>query len=96
MVCEHLAALERALTESGIAETFRGQAWGDNCREWVYFTCVLDLPAMRARFAFSPCVEDHAHRGTHDGSEAGFVCTACHDAIMGRHPSDAGHVPTFR
>lgn len=96
MVCEHLAALERALIESGAAETFRGQAWSDNCREWVYFACVLDLPALRARFAFAPCVEDHVHRGTHDGSEAGFVCTVCHDAIMGRHPGDSGHAPAFR
>ncbi len=96
MVCEHLAALERELITAGIEETYRGQAWSDNCREWVYFACVLDLASLRARFSFAPCVEDHTHRGTHDGAEAGFVCGACDDAVMGRHPDVADGVAIYR
>lgn len=73
----------------GVRETFRGAAWSRHCREWVYFDCFLDLPALRARFAFPACVADHAHRGTHDGQEAGLVCETCCDAVMGVHPADA-------
>ncbi|MDZ4690174.1 hypothetical protein [Terricaulis sp.] len=96
MVCEHLSALERELIAAGVEETSRGQAWSENCREWVYFKCVLDLVALRSRFAFGPFVEEHVHRGTHDGTEAGFVCTACKDAVMGRHPDLAGGAPVYR
>lgn len=88
-MCEHLRRLEEELQAGGITETYRGQAWSENCREWVYFACVLDLAALRARFDLAPCVIDHQHRGTHDGSEAGFVCAQCHDAIMGAHPDVA-------
>lgn len=96
MVCEHLVALERELLARGVEETSRGRAWSKNCREWVYFKCRLDLEALRARFAFAPCVVDHVHRGTHDGSEAGFACELCHDAIMGAHPADAAEFPSYR
>lgn len=87
MVCEHLAALETELLEAGIHVTLRGTAWSANCREWVYFDCVLDRTALRARLAFAACVVDHEHLGTHDGTEAGFVCEDCHDAVMGLHPA---------
>ena len=40
---------------------------------------------IRERIELAPCVKDHEHLGTHDGQEAGFVCEACHDAIMGVH-----------
>lgn len=96
MVCEHLGALERELIDAGVEETYRGQAWSENCREWVYFKCVLDLASVRARLAFAACVEDHIHRGTHDGAEAGFVCNACKDAVMGRHPDVAGDAQIYR
>jgi hypothetical protein len=96
MVCEHLIALEREMLARGIRETSRGQAWSENCREWVYFDCFLDLPALRARFLFDPCVIDHAHRGTHEGSEIGFVCDRCNDAIMGVHADHAAGRPVYR
>lgn len=95
MVCEHLAALESELIARGVEETYRGQPWSKNCHEWAYFACQLDLPALRARFTFAPCVEDHVHRGTHDGSEAGFVCNVCWDAVMGAHPDSAPHLPIY-
>jgi hypothetical protein len=87
MTCEHLRELEQALLDAGIAETYRGQAWSDNCREWVYFDCILDLRSLRKRFRLGEIVKDHDHRGTHDGCERGFYCSQCHDGIMGCHPS---------
>lgn len=86
MVCEHLRPLEMALLEAGVDELYRGQTWSRNCREWVYFRCVLNRPALRARLDLPACVVEHEHLGTHDGQEAGFVCQLCHDAIMGSHP----------
>jgi hypothetical protein len=86
VVCDHLAELERELIRRGIAVTSRGRAWSANCREWVYFDCVLDRPALRARLALPEYILDHVHTGTHDGCEAGFVCPHCHDAVMGLHP----------
>jgi hypothetical protein len=83
MLCEHLRSLERELIDAGIRETFRGQAWSSNCREWVYFDCWLDRASIRKRLDFASVVKDHEHRGTHDGQESGFVCAACNDAIMG-------------
>ena len=95
MTCEHLHSLEQAIIARGIAETFRGQAWSDNCREWVYFDCYIDTDAVSKAFPFPACVQVHAHRGTHDGQERGFVCNACHDAIMGRYEAAPG-VASFK
>ncbi|MBN1512618.1 MAG: hypothetical protein JXB13_11445 [Phycisphaerae bacterium] len=95
MTCEHLRAVEQAILEQGMHETFRGPAWSQNCREWVYFDCYLDLEAVRGRFKLADCVRDHSHRGTHDGQERGLVCQRCQDAIMGRYEAGAG-VPVFR
>lgn len=95
MVCEHLADLERALLAAEVPVTYRGQAWSQNCREWVYFDCWLDPAAIRAEFALPSCVEEHQHLGTHDGKEAGFVCTLCHDGILGVHPTDQAGRSTF-
>lgn len=95
MLCEHLQPLEAALHTANIRETFRGQAWSSNCREWVYFDCILNLPLLRQRFALPDFVKDHIHRGTHDGQEAGFVCERCQDAIMGNHPGVPYDAPTF-
>lgn len=94
MTCEHLRALEQALLASDIRETFRGAAWSNNCREWVYFDCFLNLLAVREIMELPDCVVEHAHRGTHDGQERGFVCTCCNDAIMGRYAAAPG-VITF-
>ena len=83
MTCEHLRALEQALIDRGIKETYRGQAWSNNCREWVYFDCTIDTQAVMKEFALAECVKVHVHRGTHDGSERGFYCEQCRDGVMG-------------
>jgi hypothetical protein len=85
MTCEHLRELEHKILNKGIRETFRGAAWSNNCREWVYFECYIQLDAVRRRFSLADCVHDHAHRGTHDGEERGLVCSLCHDGLMGRY-----------
>lgn len=82
MTCEHLSKLEQELIAQGFRETFRGKAWSDNVREWVYFEVCLDMPAVQQRFSFDPCVVEHQHLGTHDGQEAGFVCTLHDDGVM--------------
>jgi hypothetical protein len=95
MTCGHLRAIEQAILGRGFRETSRGQAWSDNCREWVYFDCFIDTAAVRARFALAECVREHVHRGTHDGSERGFYCERCHDGVMG-HFEPAPGAPVFR
>jgi hypothetical protein len=95
VTCEHLIALEQALIAAGMKETSRGQAWTQNCREWVYFDCFLPAASIRRTFALDPCVEDHVHRGTHDGQESGFVCSMHHDGIMGHYPDSGVTARTF-
>ena len=92
MTCEHLKPLEEAILARGIRETFRGAAWSQNCREWVYVDCFIDTASVRAQFPLADCVEEHLHRGTHDGQERGFVCSQCHDGIMGRYEETPGAV----
>jgi hypothetical protein len=94
MTCEHLRAVEQAIIERGIRETFRGTAWSRNCREWVYFDCYIDLPGVRSRFPLADCVQDHTHRGTHDGQERGLVCSLCQDAVVGSYEQHKG-LPLF-
>ena len=89
VVCKHLQQREQELIEQEITETFRGQAWSKNCREWVYFDCYLNLASIRQRITLDDCVVDHIHLGTHDGQESGFVCQVCHAAIMGMAPDQA-------
>jgi hypothetical protein len=95
MTCEHLRALEEAIVAGGIQETFRGQPWSNNCREWVYFNCYIDAAAVRQHFSLAECVQDHSHRGTHDGQESGFVCSQCWDGIIGAYEPVAG-LPVFK
>ncbi len=88
-MCEHLAVLDAELKQRGIRETFRGQAWSDNCREWVYYDCFLDTDAIRARLNLPECISVHTNDDMRSGLEAGFVCNQCNDAIMGAHLSVA-------
>ena len=83
MTCQHLHSFETELIKAGAKETFRGTAWSKNCHEWVYFDVVLDVPAIASRMAFAPCVEVHENLDPKSGTERGFVCTECKDAVMG-------------
>lgn len=84
-MCMHLQALFEELTRKKIKVTYRGQAWSDNCSEWIYYDCYLDNESIRNRLKFDECVKDHSHLGTHDGQESGFFCEQCKDGIMGVH-----------
>jgi hypothetical protein len=92
MICEHLIAIEQEIKARGIRETYRGRAWSENCREWVYFDCFIDMASVRSKFALAECVQDHVHRGTHDGQERGFYCSKCHDGVMGRYEPAPGAI----
>jgi hypothetical protein len=83
-MCEHLQSLENELITRGIPETFRGQPWSRNCREWVYFTCHFDLVAIRSRLSLPACVVDQVNDDPKSGTEQGFCCMEHFDAVMGR------------
>lgn len=95
-MCEHLSPLENFLKLRCIRETFRGAPWTENCREWVYFDCALDLTALRSKFHLPAFVEDCINNDERSGLEAGFCCSLCNDAIMGLHPSLANDKITVR
>ena len=82
-ICEHLKPLEDSLIEKGYKITTRGQVWSQNCREWVYFDFKLIKEEILRDHKFADCIEYHEHHGTHDGSEAGFICNKCKDGVMG-------------
>lgn len=84
MICSHLKALETELLTSGLRETYRGTPWSQNCREWVYFDVVLDTASLAARMQFDPCVQISENLDPKSGTERGFYCTQCKDAVMGQ------------
>jgi len=84
MLCEHLAKLEQALLRAGVKEISRGQPWSGNCRQWVYFDVQFAMAAVRKEFVLCVCVIDEENLDPRSGTERGFVCEQCHDAVMGR------------
>jgi hypothetical protein len=88
-MCPCLKPLDDLLKKRGHKESFRGQAWSQKCREWAYYPVVFDKASVRMLLSIPTTVVDHDHRGTHDGSESGFVCTLHDDAVMGDHPDVA-------
>jgi len=89
-LCKHLAAAAQYIRDQGGRMVSSGQPWSQNCHVWVYFDALLDCERLIQGLGLDPCVEIHDHRGTHDGSERGLVCTIHHDGVMGPHPSDSG------
>jgi len=85
-VCKHLIKLEKDLKDRGVIETYRGRAWSEDCKEWVYFDCQLDLVSLRRKYSFESFIVDHGNDDNKSGMELGFVCSMCKDAIMGVHP----------
>ena len=90
MICPHLRALETELLAAGVAETFRGKAWTNNCRQWVYFDCFLDTAALRKRLNLAECVIDHVNDDVRSGQERGLACTIHHDGIIGHYERQKG------
>ncbi len=89
-LCEHLTPAERYARERGAKVVSCCRPWSKNCHVWVYFNALLDCESLMRGLRLDAAVEIHDHRGTHDGSERGLVCTVHGDGIMGPHPSDAG------
>ena len=85
-MCEHLAILEDYLKQKNIVETFRGQAWSDNCREWIYYDCVLSTEKIKDKLKLDPCVKTHEYMDIKIANELGLICMICHDGIIGLHP----------
>lgn len=85
-MCEHLAQLDIELKSKKIRETYRGQAWSENCREWVYYDCLFNLETIRQRYKFPAFIENHINNDNKSGMEAGFVCSLCNDGVIGIHP----------
>jgi hypothetical protein len=83
MICTHVRWLEEALSAAGFRETYRGQTWSNNCREWVYFDVILDVPRLQLQFTIPAGVEVHENTDPKSGLERGLVCSRCHDAVMG-------------
>jgi hypothetical protein len=88
-VCEHLQAADRFIREHGAHVISAGQPWSANCHVWIYFDALLDCDRLIKGLGLASCVQIHDHRGTHDGSERGIVCTIHNDGLMGPHPEDA-------
>jgi hypothetical protein len=88
-LCEHLRPAEKYVRDQGGRVVSSGRPWSANCHIWVYFDTILDSDRLIKGLGLDACVQVHDHRGTHDGSERGIVCTVHHDGIMGPHPSDA-------
>lgn len=85
-MCEHILPIEKYIQGKDIRETYRGEAWSYNCREWVYFDCILDVEQLQARFKLPDFVTIHENKDPKSGTELGLVCNQCQDAIMGLHP----------
>ena len=85
-LCEHLQTAAEYVQAHGAHVVFRGQPWSANCHVWIYFDVTLDCERLIQGLGLDPCVQIHDHRGTHDGSERGIVCTIHNDGIMGPHP----------
>ena len=88
-ICEHLEPVRRYLLEQGAWITYAGTPWSRNCRTWFYVDRIIDPAALIAELNLPPCVTAHVHRGTHDGSEQGLVCSEHHDGVIGPLPDDA-------
>ena len=56
MICEHLIHIEDEVKSKDVKETFRGQAWGKNCREWVYYNCYINTAELKKRLSIDSLV----------------------------------------
>ena len=85
-MCLHLQKVEDYVNAKGLAEVFRGRSWGKNCREWIYFDCILDTEELKRKLELDPCVETHKYSDIKVADELGLFCTVCKDGIMGVNP----------
>ena len=85
-MCEHLQKVENYIKQKDIKEVFRGRPWGKNCREWIYFNCILDTGELKRKLELDACVVTHQYYDIKVANELGLFCTICKDGIMGVNP----------
>jgi hypothetical protein len=86
-VCVHLQAVEQALQGAGFRETYRGQPWTDQCRNWVYFDRIVPVEELLERQLYDPeIVTVHRNLDQRSGTEMGLYCSEHHDGLMGPLP----------
>src|SRR4051812_11061384 len=86
-MCEHLQPLADYLKERSVPVTWRGQPWTQNCREWVYYDCVLEPQSLKTKLGLESFIQVHDYVDIKAGSELGLFCDECKDAIIGIHPT---------
>jgi hypothetical protein len=91
-ICEHLQPAEKYVRDQGAHVVSSARPWSSNCHIWVYFDALLDCERLITGLGLASCIQIHDHRGTHDGSERGIVCTIHNDGIIGPHPNDASPI----
>jgi hypothetical protein len=69
-----LEALDNYVRNKNVKELFRGNAWSKNCREWVYYDCVLNVKKLKEKFSFNNCVIIREYNDIKVANELGFFC----------------------
>jgi hypothetical protein len=82
-MCEHLMELDCYIKSKKIKEIFRGKAWSENCREWVYYDCILNVNTLKEKFNLDGCIKIHEYNDIKVANELGFYCNSCKDAVIG-------------
>ena len=87
-MCKHLIEIDNYIRNMGIEELFRGKAWSENCNEWVYYNCIIDIKKLKEKFILNNCVTIHEYNDSKVANELGFICNNCKDGIMGFSPNN--------
>ena len=87
-MCKHLIELEKYIKNQRIKELFRGKAWSENCNEWVYYDCIMEIEKLQKNFAFDNCISIHECNDIKIANELGFYCNKCKDSIIGLNPNN--------
>ncbi len=96
-MCIHLQKAEDYIKASGLRESWPGQAWSLNCREWIYFNCSFSPAKLIEKPGPEDCVTIHDYYDIKVGAELGLFCESCKDGIMSIHARDgiASSKPTI-
>jgi len=71
-MCEHLQPLEDYLKKKHITEMFRGHAWSEHYREWIYFDCFLETERLKTKLGLPTFVVTHENTDLKSGTELWF------------------------
>ncbi|WP_020593457.1 hypothetical protein [Kiloniella laminariae] len=93
MPCEHLLPIMAFTERAGIKKISQGLTWSKMAGEWAYYDCHFAFRMAQRLFSLPDFVIWHELLGTHEGSEAGFVCEKCQTGVMGRHSSIGQDLP---